>query len=516
MNKESQIFNIKAIHYEGWELHVKAENFEEAYEFIDKLRKGENVDFKQMEFDLDAPTRIEKIVDVKSEKPTIIFDNTEGVSMDKELKYGYDCDSEKYIMTLVTEYIQNRNVEAENKEQAIKKIMSDNTVNFGQAKKEDIKPLTILYSNSEEERLVVGEKCINVKEVTDFTNALIKEFPNGLTVRLENDSLENLREYQTEIEKEFIELQGMIEPGEMEMGTAKGKLKLELELEPKDYNLLYPCKNTYYSNEMSNELFDLWTIGSSVLLSTAESMKQARIQCEPNKRLLNYLKVEGIPYWELMDAIVKSKYVENDDNEVIYYANRLYADNQPEYKRELAKEATKTEVNAHWMEKVKPTYTEHRKLLKEYEEQAAKENGYKNAAEWKRDFEWGKYSDDVIDKMRRTEKRFNELYKPVYNSTQRAARNFEMYRLQKEVDYIKTFNRMVTEANVKLRNGNYYISCKVDGVQQCTKPLNAEYALTIINAKGNKEDVKKLMAESYYSNEIKNAISQKEKLGISK
>ena len=121
MNKENQIFNIKAIHYEGWELHVKAEDYEEAYEFIDKLRKGENVDFKQMEFDLDAPTRIEKIVDVKSEKPTIIFDNTEGVSMDKELKYGYDCESEKYIMTLVTEYIQNRNVEAENKEQAIRR-----------------------------------------------------------------------------------------------------------------------------------------------------------------------------------------------------------------------------------------------------------------------------------------------------------------------------------------------------------------------------------------------------------
>ena len=81
-------------------------------------------------------------------------------------------------------------------------------------------------------------KTFALKSHDDLTVALQKQYPQGLTVILENESLANLDRYAWRKVEDWEVLKGLVEDGDARMVRAHGSLEAKLVLPPTQYGML--------------------------------------------------------------------------------------------------------------------------------------------------------------------------------------------------------------------------------------------------------------------------------------
>lgn len=475
-NTES-LYTVNQLQYNGLEIHIYADSFKRADEWFAKCLRTGDVNFKQMEFDAEDNVRIDRIVDIKSEKPIYAIQGEEDPIRDKLTK-GYDYESGCYVFSLVDVRTKTKQIQADTPDNALEiagktVFNAENSTEQGQNRQ--------VYACSETDRVIVDGTVIKYCSEEKLTEKLRQEFPQGLTITLENESVQNLKHYKQVCEEgEWVAMRGIVNPDGM-MAAAYGNLKAKLILKPEDYDMIYACENTYYSAELSDMGWDSGANATSILLASENSMRDIRIEVGV-MGALDHLYIEGMPYQTVMELADKNK-VDNDVD-LIHCCNEEFLSTQELWKREMALKETKGTVNEFYVKKVAPAWKELLGMFHETQEQAAKENGYVTAAGWKREVRWTKNpSPEMADRLRRTAERWKDLYTPYEKEFNKMTRQMERLKVSEQRAFINQFNKMVSDVKVVQRGGDTFVRCRIGGVQQMAKPISKEVRDGIMDSK---------------------------------
>ena len=510
-----QMQRIKMLQYEGKEVLLAAPSYEEAKKWMDDyLAKNDN-DIKglaEIEFDAEEGIYIEGIKDIQTDAP--IFSAMDEDVLDN-LKKGYDTDQEAYVFSLVNVNYSAYQFPASDVEEAIQMLHEGQ---FQQSSLLEEGSFFKSFSCGDEERAIVDGVLVRYKEEGEVAKELVRQYPDGLVVTLEDECVKNLINYKNcENEEECTTLYGMIDGGDARMAGAYGLLKAQLKLNPDEYEELYACDKTYWDSALS----DLgWTSGdnaTSMMLACESSMKDARIECIVSPALLGSLYIQDKPYYQIMKTV--EEYGIKDDHELLFVLNRETLEEQPEWKRKLAEEQTRDQVQKHFIKYTAPAHFEQKRMYDETREQAAKENGYFNAAEWDRDIQWTKDpSPQLAAKLQATSERWRELYAPYQQKCNEAFHNLDRFKAEEQTKFIERFDRkaaqMVSDVKIIQRGGNgWAVRCKMDGEQQAGRTLSQKDADSVTRST-SVASVAKEMAAKYFSQDIIEGMQQQQARGM--
>ena len=198
----------------------------------------------------------------------------------------------------------------------------------------------------DKDKVNIDGKTFALKSHDDLTVALEKQYPQGLTVILENESLANLDRYAWRKVEDWEVLKGLVEDGDARMAKAHGSLEAKLVLPPTQYGLLEACEDTYYMYELANAGVESEYNATTVMLGSQNSLQGARVQVEISKdmipQVLPYLYIEDIPFSEVMDMV--DEYDIMDEAELMRGLDYRNFASMPGWKQDMVKEATKAEV----------------------------------------------------------------------------------------------------------------------------------------------------------------------------
>lgn len=510
-----QMQRIQMLQYEGKQVLLAASDYNEAKKWMDDYLAKNDYDLTQLgnvEFDAEDGLYIKCIEDIQTDAPVFC-------AMDKDvldgLTKGYDTDEEAYVFSLVNVNYSLYQLPAHDVEEAIQMLHEGQ---FQQSALLEEDSYFKSFSCGEEERAVVNGVTVPYKEEYDLVQELARQYPDGLVVTLEDECVKNLINYKNnDNEEEYITLYGMIDAGESKMAGAYGILKAQLKLNPDEYEELYACDKTYWDSALSDLGWESGSNATSMMLATEENMKDARIETIVSPALLNSLYIEDRPYHQIMKMIESNGI--KDDNELKFILDCEFLRELPEWKRKLAEEQTRDQVQKHFIKYTAPAHFEQRKMYKETQEQAAKENGYLDAAEWNRDIQWTKDpSPQLAAKLQATAERWRELYAPFQEKCNAAFHEFDRYKAVEQTAFINRFDRqaakLVSEVKIIQRGGNgWAVRCKMDGEQQSGRTLSQKDAETVNRSKAL-GTLAKEMAVKYFSQDIVDAIQQQQARGM--
>lgn len=508
--QENPLHTVRQGRYQGQDIYVYANSFNAADAWFAKCLRTGNTDFKNMENEIkdENTVYVDKIVDIQSDEPILYAGDKEPLA--DKLTKGYDFESGCYVFSVVDTYTREANVEAATAEEAIEKA-EEGKVNFPNEWTVERN----IYACSENDRIVIEGKVVRYCSENELEDRIRQEFPDGLVVTLENESLSHLLECrQVEEDGEWMALNGMLSDKGI-MAGAYGNLEARLILKPDDYDMLDACEDTYYSGVLSDMGWDAEANSTSMLLATEESMHNVRVQVGVSEAALNCLLIEGRPYREVMELV--DRYHIKDEKVLVHHLHTDFLDQQPEWKRKMAEQETKGAVNEFYVNKVAPAWNNLKRMFHETQEQAAQENGYASAAEWNRDVQWTRNpSPELADRLRKTSERWKELYTPFENEFNKVGEQMEQLKASEQRAFINRFNRqaekVISQVNVIQRGPGYFaVRCKIDGVQQMGKNLSQEHVRTVMDApdKNMKE-----MAACYYKDEIIASMQQSRQQGL--
>ena len=510
-----QMQRIQMLQYEGKQVLLAASDYKEAKKWMDDYLFNNDYDLTQLanvEFDAEDGLYIKSIEDIQTDVP--IFSTGERDALDCLTK-GYDTDEEAYVFSLVNVNYSSYQFPANDVEEAIQMLQEGQ---FQQSALLEEGSYFKSFSCGEEERAVVNGVTVPYKEEFDLVQELTRQYPDGLVVTLEDECVKNLINYKNnENEEEFITLYGMIDAGESKMAGAYGILKAQLKLNPDEYEELYACDKTYWDSALSDLGWESGSNATSMMLATEESMKDARIESIVSPSLLNSLYIQDRPYHQIM-KIIETNGIK-DDNELMFVLNSEFLEEQPEWKRKLAEEQTREQVQKHFIKYTAPVHFEQKKMYDETREQAAKENGYLDAAEWNRDIQWTKDpSPQLAAKLQATSERWRELYMPYQKKSNDAFHELDRVKAAEQTRFIENFDRqaakLVSEVKIIQRGGNgWAVRCKMDGEQQSGRTLSQKDADNV-NRSRNLGPLAREMAVKYFSQDIVDAMQQQQARGM--
>ena len=180
---------------------------------------------------------------------------------------------------------------------------------------------------------------------------------------------------------------------------------------------------------------------------------------------------------------------------------------QPEWKLLLAKQFATNELKPFWAENVKPAWKEAVSKEKETMQQAAVENGFDSAMDYKNTYEWGKnLSQELKNKLTATANRHQELFAPYKKKYEDAVSLYETKREGLVADFIVRLNgqarKLISDENLIKRGVNgMAIRCKVDGQQQMGRDLTSEDIKRLGEIPDKRTTIRNL-AEKYFRDEI--------------
>ena len=518
-------FHMIRVEAEGKYIHVAADNYELAKQWFDENIFAKNVPIDKIHPEINEGDNI-YISKVENQEP-LPFVSQEKVEFLKDtfLK-GYDYNNESYIFSVIDLKEQRFTVRAANEEDAFQK--ADKVL-----QNQDI-PVTNrreIYSCSENEVITLDGANMDVKHEEDLTKELKMKFPNGLNVLLEDESVQNLHEYakynKEDNEEELRWLKGMIEAGDAQMAGAHGLLKAELRLEPEDYDILYACEDTYWSDELSELGMETGDNATTIMLYEESELREARIQAILSPALLKNLYIEGQPYKDVMQLmddhmnsfVIKKGWGMSEDEILKDHFNGEYLKKTPDWKEELAYEAIPPTRHKMWVEKVLPAYNEKTKMWDETYEQAAKEFGYKDIHEFKRDFQWGKnLSEQISTKISKVSERHRELWEPYQINANKEQARYEYKKTSLMREFIEKFDQkakqVISDVKVIQRLGTEWaVRCKVDGVQQCGKTISKTEG-NMLTQRDYPANFLSELAQKYFKDEIISHMGQQYNQGL--
>ena len=373
----------------------------------------------------------------------------------------------------------------------------------------------------DKDKVNIDGKTFALKSHDDLTVALQKQYPQGLTVILENESLANLDRYAWRKVEDWEVLKGLVEDGDARMAKAHGSLEAKLVLPPTQYGLLEACEDTYYMYELANAGVESEYNATTFMLGSQNSLQGARVQVEISKdmipQVLPYLYIEDIPFSEVMDMV--DEYDIKDEAELMRGLDYRNFASMPVWKKDMVKEATKAEVAGHFEKQVKPVWSLAKAMTNTTLDQAAREYGYESGADYKRDVQWTKNpSPEMVLKFNRITERHTALYEPYNRQLVDALDKHEKMENILRKQCVRSFDRqvknLVSDVNIIQRGyGGYAIRCKLGGVQQLAVAIDKADVTQVLNANDKGETINQ-MAAKYFKNEILDSLKQTQPRGL--
>lgn len=509
-------YDYEMVSFEGKDIYVQADNYKEAKDWFDKNILQANVKMKDIQPDatVEQTPRIIRVEDVESLK---MFTKAGRDVLSEFLLKGYDMNSGSYIFTMLDVYTQKHQIIASSFQDAEKKLKEGSVVldtNLPQTYSSRV------LSCDEDQKVVIDDDVMDIYGEEDLTKRLKMAYPDGLTIRLADESMDNLVSYVNYVDEELVKMMGLVnaEP-DVRMLVAHGNLEAELKLKPDCYDILYACEETYYMEELSDLGLDTGSNATTVMLNEEESfdLREGRIETFVCETLLNNLYIEKLPYKDVMD-IINRHHPENEAKlqSMLY---QTYLDTQPDWKVKLAEENSREPIHKFWVEKLGPANREQRKMYNKTLEQAATENGYKTLADYKRDMEWTKNpSPQKVEKFNRIVKRHEELYKPFNDKAKSVELEKENLELRLQRNFCLNFDRaarkMITDVKFIPRMGtDWAVRCCINGQQMSGRQLNKVDAEALF--KGNRTaDFLHNTAVKYFAADIVDGMEQKQARGM--
>lgn len=373
----------------------------------------------------------------------------------------------------------------------------------------------------DKDKVNIFGKTFALKSHDDLTVALQKQYPQGLTVILENESLANLDRYAWRKVEDWEVLKGLVEDGDARMVRAHGSLEAKLVLPPTQYGLLEACEDSYYMHELANVGVESEYIATTVMLGFLNSLQGARVQVEISKdmipQVLPYLYIEDIPFSEVMDMV--DEYDIKDEEELMRGLDYRNFASMPAWKQDMVKWWTKDYLLEYYDNNVKPAWQEARTMVNVTLDQAAKEHGYASGADYKRDIQRTKNpSPEMVLKFNRITERHTALYEPYRQQEVIELERYERLKDSMRKQLARNFDRqakaLISDVSVLPRSGGCIaIRCKLDGVQQMGRTILKADELDILNVKDNGEALKEWAAK-YYQSEILQSLEHKQSRGM--
>lgn len=501
----------------GTDVYVSADSYEAAKKWFHEniVDKGADVSQMEIEMDEEADIYISKIA--AADEPPLVHESSRetGEVLDMFYNKGYDYDSESYVFTVLKVETQKAVVQATSPDEAMH-LMD------GKWDAVAVERQNLIVSAPETRFVTVEGETMEVMGEEQLEKALREQFPDGITVKVEDESVANLLQYQKYMQEddelEWHALNGMIEVSpDTCMAAAHGLLNAELRLKPEDYCLLDACDRTYYSSELSDVGLEVGVNATTVMLNSEEDLKEARVQAWLNPAVLNSLYIEGQPYEDVLDLI--KNYDIRDDKSIMTYFNHEFNRQQPEWKVAMAKESARPEIQKFWVEKMGPVYREEREMYLKTRDQAAQEYGYESGNDYQRDIEWTKNaSQQQEEKFRAVAKRWDELMQPYRQKSMDVAEQKEYKESSIIRSFIERFDRkaaeLVTDVRIIQRlNSEQAVRCKIDGEQQMGKTLSREES-AMIAAKDYPKGFFNDLAQKYFKDDILQAMQQEQSRGL--
>lgn len=230
--------------------------------------------------------------------------------------------------------IQQRLKEAETKGESVKPILHEKVVAFMAMRSDTAKRLLKNLNTISEPKIIdMGKRfvfedgaVVNYYSHTDFINEFKHQFPNGFTLKLQDESVKHLKEIEQAApgKEELLDpnlFTGLVNSSD-DLLSAHGLLKAELHLQPSDYGLIVPDMDSYDCKQLSEIGISSEDIAATMTMYAGNgNLNQARITYEINREKLDRLFIEKRPYREVMDLIKKDGL--NTDREVIEACRQL-------------------------------------------------------------------------------------------------------------------------------------------------------------------------------------------------
>lgn len=138
---------------------------------------------------------------------------------------------------------------------------------------------------------------IPLADIADFQRQLAEAYPHGMTVHLQNESVEHLKQFPA-----GMDLNGLVNAPEQELLSAHGSLHAEARLMPDDYAHVYPDTATYSHEKLASEC-DTGIAAATLYLHQHPDMDGGRVNLNMNPQIMKRIYVEDMPLPNLLHAI---------------------------------------------------------------------------------------------------------------------------------------------------------------------------------------------------------------------
>lgn len=475
-------YKFKAVQTMVTDYYVQSPNFANAADFVKDWVNSCLTKQQHLPLDVEInPLAKSNVIEMKYTKLPIDIQITTQKDEDdlKQMHFkpkGYDIEKNAYIFSVIESYALEGNMEAKTKEDVIKslkkytdeKYLLSHFQGFGGTKTPEIK----ILSCGENKRVVLdGEDSVEIVNQKQFVNALKEKFPQQLTIRIADEALENIVEWEDicyNDRDESPELDGLANPKDGELNGV-GELEVYMILKPDCYDGVYASVNTYYSSDLSELRFDVDVNAASILMHCDEWEKEFRVDIPLQEKILNCLYIEGFSYRDFMNLVNENNF--KTDLDVKSYIAQKFNEKQPDALIRYATDKIAGKTLEEWEKKVAPAYNEAQKWYAKYNtalSQALTSKKCETISEL-----MNRENDTVVNNIL-------NLQKIYISSSQKANQSRDEFLKNKQVNimrYIKTLQNVAAEKVEDIRvypdrRGNWYIRCKIDGVQQSAKPLS--------------------------------------------
>ena len=156
---------------------------------------------------------------------------------------------------------------------------------------------------------------IPLADIADFHRQLAEAYPHGMTVHLQNESVEHLKQFPA-----GMELNGLVNAPEQELLSAHGSLHAEARLTPDDYAHVYPDTATYSHEKLASEC-DTGIAAATLYLHQHPDMDGGRVNLNMNPQIMKRIYVEDMPLPNLLHAI-EDRNIQTD-KELLQFRNEV-------------------------------------------------------------------------------------------------------------------------------------------------------------------------------------------------
>ena len=416
---------------------------------------------------------------------------------------GYDLGEDAYFFATVDTWRTVKPYKAESPEQALQMAKGDQLHNVLTR----VQPTRqFLHANKFEKVTLEDGTVVNVVSEEDFQQKLKEKFPEGLTIRLSDESFKNLLEYKNKCDDDVTyheDWMGLGNPGNNAMLRACGSIPAELRLPPEGYKHIYACEETYYNELFLNLIGDEGITAPSLLMSEERGLDAFRVKVPKTLYMMDKLFINGKPFLQVMEMAEANRV--KDDKGLHYMFDQEYLNFQPEWIKNLANEQTVPQRHKAWVNLTAKATSEFSQAQTRLMNECAEKFGQDTVKNLKKYMEnQFDVPDKQVDKFINALMFLNGKMQPYQQAQDKAYQLYNYAKASFEADFARKLNdfidRKVTDVTMYPdRRGNWNVRCKINGEQQMGRPITDSDAKI---RRGSTIRSVKEMASKYYAKEI--------------